>query len=129
MMTTTPTIIPPEPLRSRRRVLLIAAGVVGVLLTNGLASYAMTRVTAPRAVAFDMKRTVDAFFDSASQKKLSEEQTKALSNRFNTALEGSLLTYQQRHHVLILVSPAIVQGAPDVTRDIQQDIARRMREE
>lgn len=111
---------------SRKSVLLI---VVGVLLANMLISYAMTRVTAPRAVAFDMKRTVDAFFDSASQKKLSEEQTKALSNRFNTALEGSLLTYQQRHHVLILVSPAVVQGAPDVTRDIQQDIARRMREE
>lgn len=128
-MTTTPTVIPPEPLRSRRRALLIVAGVVGVLLANGLVSYAMTRVTAPRAVAFDMKRTVDAFFDSASQKKLSEEQTKALSNRFNTALEGSLLTYQQRHHVLILVSPAVVLGAPDVTRDIQQDIARRMREE
>lgn len=128
-MTTTPTVIPSKPLRSRRRALLIAAGVVGVLLANGLITYAITRVTAPRAVAFDMKRTVDAFFDSASQKKLSEEQTKALSNRFNTALEGSLLTYQQRHHVLILVSPAIVQGAPDVTRDIQQDIARRMREE
>lgn len=128
-MTTTPTVISPAPFRSRRRALFIAAGVVGVLLANGLVSYAMTRVTAPRAVAFDMKRTVDAFFDSASQKKLSEEQTKALSNRFNTALEGSLLTYQQRHHVLILVSPAVVLGAPDVTRDIQQDIARRMREE
>lgn len=128
-MNTTPTVITPENPRSRHRVLLIAAGVVGVLLANGLVSYAMTRVTAPRAVAFDMKRTVDAFFDSASQKKLSEEQTKALSNRFNTALEGSLLTYQQRHHVLVLVSPAVVQGAPDVTRDIQQDIARRMREE
>lgn len=127
-MTTTPTVITPTP-RSRRRALLIAAGVVGLLLANGLISYAMTRVTAPRAVAFDMKRTVDAFFDSASQKKLSEEQTKALSNRFNSALEGSLLTYQQRHHVLILVAPAVVQGAPDVTRDIQQDIARRMREE
>jgi conjugal transfer pilin signal peptidase TrbI len=128
-MTATPTIITPKNPRSRRHALLIAAGVVGVLLANGLVSYVMTRVTAQRAVAFDMKRTVDAFFDSASQKKLSEEQTKALSNRFNTALEGSLLTYQQRHHVLILVSPAIVQGAPDVTRDIQQDIARRMREE
>lgn len=128
-MTTTPTIITPENPRSRQRMLLIAAGVVGLLLANGLISYGITRVTAPRAVAFDMKRTVDAFFGSASQKKLSEEQTKALSNRFNTALEGSLLTYQQRHHVLILVSPAIVQGAPDVTRDIQQDIARRMREE
>ncbi|EKB5322755.1 TrbI F-type domain-containing protein, partial [Salmonella enterica] len=28
---------------------------------------------------------------------------------------------------LILVAPAVVQGAPDITRDIQQDIATRMR--
>ncbi|EFH1577616.1 TrbI F-type domain-containing protein, partial [Escherichia coli] len=26
-------------------------------------------------------------------------------------------------------SPAVVQGAPDITREIQQDIARRMRAE
>ncbi|WP_189960637.1 TrbI F-type domain-containing protein, partial [Escherichia coli] len=30
---------------------------------------------------------------------------------------------------VILVSPAVVQGAPDITREIQQDIARRMRAE
>ncbi|MBZ6759411.1 TrbI F-type domain-containing protein, partial [Raoultella ornithinolytica] len=47
--------------------------------------------------------------------------------RFNSALEQSLADYQQQHHVLILVSPAVVQGAPDVTRKIQTDIARRMK--
>ncbi|WP_263629338.1 TrbI F-type domain-containing protein [Klebsiella pneumoniae] len=34
-----------------------------------------------------------------------------------------------KHHAVILVSPAVVQGAPDITREIQQDIARRMRAE
>ena len=79
--------------------------------------------------AFNMKQTVDAFFDSASQKQLSEAQSKALSARFNTALEASLQAWQQKHHAVILVSPAVVQGAPDITREIQQDIARRMRAE
>lgn len=68
-------------------------------------------------------------FDSASQKQLSEAQSKALSARFNTALEASLQAWQQKHHAVILVSPAVVQGAPDITREIQQDIARRMRAE
>ncbi len=68
-------------------------------------------------------------FDSASQKKLSEAQSKALADRFNAALEASLQTWQQKHHAVILVSPAVVQGAPDITRAIQQDIARRMRAE
>lgn len=50
--------------------------------------------------------------DSVSQKQLSEAQSKALSERFNSALEQSLADYQQQHHVLILVSPAVVQGPP-----------------
>ncbi|MGN9452520.1 type-F conjugative transfer system protein TrbI, partial [Klebsiella grimontii] len=83
--------------------------------------------TTPRVVAFDMKKTLDSFMDSVSQKQLSEAQSKALSERFNSALEQSLADYQQQHHVLILVSPAVVQGAPDVTRKIQTDIARRMK--
>ncbi|PEH74464.1 type-F conjugative transfer system protein TrbI (plasmid) [Edwardsiella hoshinae] len=99
-----------------------------LLLVNAAISWGICHYSAPRAVAFDMKQTVDAFFDSASQKKLSEAQTRALSDRFNSALEQSLQTYQQQHHVLILVAPAVVQGAPDITRVIQQDIARRMRE-
>ncbi len=90
---------------------------------------AMVLLNAPVTAAFNMKQTVDAFFDSASQKQLSEAQSKALSARFNTALEASLQAWQQKHHAVILVSPAVVQGAPDITREIQQDIARRMRAE
>ncbi|HEA0516347.1 TPA: type-F conjugative transfer system protein TrbI [Escherichia coli] len=89
----------------------------------------MYRATYSPDAAFNMKQTVDAFFDSASQKQLSEAQSKALSARFNTALEASLQAWQQKHHAVILVSPAVVQGAPDITREIQQDIARRMRAE
>ena len=101
----------------------------GVLAINIVISYGLVRLNTPVTVTFNMKQTVDAFFDSASQKKLSEAQSKALADRFNAALEASLQTWQQKHHAVILVSPAVVQGAPDITREIQQDIARRMRVE
>ncbi|EEU4687733.1 type-F conjugative transfer system protein TrbI [Escherichia coli] len=101
----------------------------GVLAINIVISYGLVRLNTPVTVTFNMKQTVDAFFDSASQKKLSEAQSKALADRFNAALEASLQTWQQKHHAVILVSPAVVQGAPDITREIQQDIARRMRAE
>ena len=100
-------------------------GCLAMVLLNAAVSYGIVRLNAPVTAAFNMKQTVDAFFDSASQKQLSEAQSKALSARFNTALEAS----QQKHHAVILVSPAVVQGAPDITREIQQDIARRMRAE
>ncbi|CTV84101.1 conjugative transfer protein [Escherichia coli] len=104
-------------------------GCLAMVLLNAAVSYGIVRLNAPVTVAFNMKQTVDAFFDSASQKQLSEAQSKALSARFNTALEASLQAWQQKHHAVILVSPAVVQGAPDITREIQQDIAQRMRAE
>ena len=113
--------------RTFRRVLVITALVVFTLACNVRLTRVMLAYTTPRVVAFDMKKTLDNFMDSVSQKPLTEAQSKVLSDRFNEALEKSLADYQQQHHVLILVSPAVVQGASDVTRTIQHDIARRMK--
>ena len=113
--------------RTFRRVLVITAPVVFTLACNVMLTRVMLAYTTPRVVAFDMKKTLDNFMDSVSQKPLTEAQSKVLSDRFNEALEKSLADYQQQHHVLILVSPAVVQGASDVTRTIQHDIARRMK--
>ncbi|VCY54464.1 hypothetical protein BANRA_05301 [Klebsiella pneumoniae] len=90
--------------------------IVALVLSPGNQRVSLTRgsgVPTPRVVAFDMKKTLDSFMDSVSQKQLTEAQSKALSDRFNDALEKSLAEYQQQHHVVILVSPAVVQGAPD----------------
>ncbi|HIE9560709.1 type-F conjugative transfer system protein TrbI [Klebsiella variicola] len=112
-----------------RRIPVIVALVLFALETSAFLSRVVLEYSTPRVVAFDMKKTLDSFMDSVSQKQLTEAQSKALSDRFNDALEKSLAEYQQQHHVVILVSPAVVQGAPDVTRNIQHDIARRMKGE
>lgn len=112
-----------------RRIPVIVALVFFALATSAFLSRVVLEYSTPRVVAFDMKKTLDSFMDSVSQKQLTEAQSKALSDRFNDALEKSLAEYQQQHHVVILVSPAVVQGAPDVTRNIQHDIARRMKGE
>ena len=112
-----------------RRIPVIVALVLLALATSAFLSRVVLEYSTPRVVAFDMKKTLDSFMDSVSQKQLTEAQSKALSDRFNDALEKSLAEYQQQHHVVILVSPAVVQGAPDVTRNIQHDIARRMKGE
>ncbi|HBR7476147.1 TPA: type-F conjugative transfer system protein TrbI [Klebsiella pneumoniae] len=111
------------------RIPVIVALVFFALATIAFLSRVVLEYSTPRVVAFDMKKTLDSFMDSVSQKQLTEAQSKALSDRFNDALEKSLAEYQQQHHVVILVSPAVVQGAPDVTRNIQHDIARRMKGE
>ena len=110
-----------------RRSLTVIALVGTILATNVFITRLVLAHTAPRVEAFDMKKPLASFMDSVSQKPLSEAQSKALSDRFNAALEQSLADYQKTNHVLILVSPAVVQGAPDVTRKIQTDIATRMK--
>ena len=110
-----------------RRVSVIVALALFTLAVSVFLTRVVLEYTTPRVVAFDMKKTLDSFMDSVSQKQLTEAQSKALSDRFNSALEQSLADYQLQHHVVILVSPAVVQGAPDVTLKIQMDIARRMK--
>ncbi|SMG59795.1 type-F conjugative transfer system protein TrbI [Cedecea sp. NFIX57] len=119
----------PRPRVSRRaRRYLAAAGLMaGVLAANVMISLVLIRTTAPRVVAFDMKQTVDAFFDRAGRQKLTEPEMKQLSDRFNLALEASLQAYQRQHHVQILVAGAVVQPAPDITVQIQREIAGRMK--
>ena len=112
-----------------RRISVIVALVLFALATSAFLSRVVLEYSTPRVVAFDMKKTLDSVMDSVSQKQLTEAQSKALSDRFNDALEKSLAEYQQQHHVVILVSPAVVPGAPDVPRNIQHDIARRMKGE
>ena len=89
-----------------RRALITGGLMVAILAANAVVTRIMIAHSTPRVVAFDMKKTLDNFMDSVSRKQLTESQSKALSDRFNDALEKSLDDWQQKNHVLILVSPA-----------------------
>lgn len=98
-----------------------------VLLINLAVSGWLLWQRQPAIVAFDMKATLDQFMEQSASQQLSETQSRVLVERFTQALDDSLSTWQQQHDALILVSPSVVRGAPDITRLIQQDIATRMR--
>jgi conjugal transfer pilin signal peptidase TrbI len=112
--------------QSDRRLALWGCGavMVAVLLSSLVTLWLIHRQ--PVTVSFAMKQTLDAFYQSAGKQSLSPEQSKILSARFTDALQTSLTDYQACNNVIILVSPAVVGGAKDVTREIQQDVARRM---
>lgn len=112
--------------RSDRRLVLWGCGavVVAVLLSSLMTLWLTHRQ--PVTVSFDMKQTLEAFYQSAAKQSLPTEQSKILSDRFTDALHTSLTDYQARKNVIILVAPAVVGGAKDVTREIQHDVARRM---
>jgi conjugal transfer pilin signal peptidase TrbI len=113
--------------KPRSIVLVIVCSVLLIIAVNALVCRWIVISQRPIVVMFDMKNTVDAFFESASKQTLSEEQNKALTERFTRALDDTLTEYQQTHRALILVAPAVVGGARDVTLDIQKTVAKRMR--
>ncbi len=76
--------------------------------------------------AFNMKQTVDAFFDSASQKhcqKYSQKPFQRVLTRHWKPPAGMAAETPRGHSGIACRGT----GAPDITREIQQDIARRMR--
>mgnify|MGYP000112640855 CR=1 FL=1 len=80
----------------KKHVLINAALIAGTLAAGAGISWLVCQLNRPVVVAFNMKSTVDAFFDSAGRRSLDEAQTKALSDRFNASLEASLRDWQVR---------------------------------
>ncbi|TDN51494.1 type-F conjugative transfer system protein TrbI [Scandinavium goeteborgense] len=120
-----------QPLTSRQRrqrrclrsLLLVACCIL--CINAGITSLLLYWKT-PETVTFDMKGTLDRFTAQLDSQALSEDQIKTLTARFTTALDHALKNWQQSHDALILVQPAVVSGAKDITSDIQADIADRM---
>lgn len=123
-----PAAAPSQPRRRRRqKCLLPAACVTGfILLMNAGISLLLCQWRQPEIVSFDMAGTVNSFMAQVAGQHLSDEQVKTTTARFNAALNGALTDWQHRHRALILVAPAVVSGAQDISSDIQADVAQRM---
>ncbi|MDU4242120.1 MAG: type-F conjugative transfer system protein TrbI [Bifidobacterium longum] len=98
-----------------------------IMLMTGI-SVLTARYVSPQIVTFDMKGTMDIFIQQSAQLNLDEAGAKKIVSRFNQAMTESLMAWQQKHHAVILVQPAVVSVQPDITADIRNDIASRMQE-
>lgn len=109
--------------RCLRNLLLVAAT---ILCINAAVTSLLISWRTPSVVTFDMKSTIDQFTEQAGAQSLNEEQTTDLTERFMQTLSTELQDYQRRHDALILVTPAVVSGAADITGDIQSAVAEKM---
>lgn len=78
-------------------------------------------------VEFDINDTVTTFEHSIAQKQMSDEKRLSEIKRFTQTLDDTVAQYAHDHNVLVLVSPAIVSGAVDVTQDIQQQLVETLK--
>ncbi|KGT87943.1 conjugal transfer protein TrbI [Erwinia typographi] len=80
----------------------------------------------PETVSFDMTGTVNNFMAQVAGRHLSDDEVKATTARFNAVLNATLTDWQRHHGAVILVAPAVVGGARDITAEVQAGVASRM---
>lgn len=124
----TQTYIGIESPRAGRRYGVWAGAVVAAVLLCTLCSGLTLWLMSPRVVQFDMKGTVDLFNQQAAQQQADSASLQQLSTKFGQSMAAALTQYQQANHAVILVSPAVIGGAQDITVQIRSDISRRMQE-
>jgi len=73
-------------------------------------------------VQFDVDKTVQRFSMQLAQSSLSDVKQIMLTESFSDNLVKQSKKYAQEHQVIILLAPAVVSGAPDVTNDISEMI-------
>ncbi|HCM1918468.1 TPA: type-F conjugative transfer system protein TrbI [Salmonella enterica subsp. salamae serovar 28:r:e,n,z15] len=112
--------------RKRRCLLSLLMVAITIVCINAAVTSLLISWRTPLVVSFDMKKTLDQFTEQAGAQSLDEPQTKALTERFMTSLNAELQDWQRRHDALILVTPAVVSGAADITGEIQTGVAHRM---
>lgn len=116
-----------QRVRQRRRCLCSLLLVTATILCiNAAVTLLLISWRMPTVVSFDMKKTLDQFTEQAGAQSLDEPQTAALTERFMTNLNAELQEWQLRHEAVILVTPAVVSGADDITDELQTGVAHRM---
>ncbi|EJG2388492.1 type-F conjugative transfer system protein TrbI [Kluyvera ascorbata] len=118
-----------KPLLATRPLAKLGGLIVLQIVLTVAVSWGTVKVVTPDVVAFDMKGTMDLFIQQTLEQKLPEEQTKVLMTRFNSAMRDSLQEWQNAHHSVILVAPAVVSQQNDITQEIRSGIATRMQGE
>ncbi|MGR5282009.1 type-F conjugative transfer system protein TrbI [Photobacterium damselae] len=73
-------------------------------------------------VTFDLKGTVRAYSQELSTQNLTDAAITQKTQQFEFLLQENLNRYSQENHATILVAPAVVKGAYDITKTIQQEI-------
>ena len=67
-------------------------------------------------------------FLNASTHSLSKKEVESLVKMFPQALEKAVSTYARKNHVVIFTKSAVISGGVNITKDIQQQIAKNMQQ-
>lgn len=107
----------------KRELIIVLVTLTLSLGINCMINYLMM----PKVVQFDLKGTVNLFTSEiALSKNITPDQAQAMSTAFPDAIEKAVAVYAKTHRAIVLVSPAVMGGAEDVTKPIQELIKNEL---
>lgn len=108
--------------------LIVVAGLVSVITLSAVTSLFINEIMKPKIVSLDIKQTTNDFVQQTAVlgARVNKEQLKAMTDKFNSSLKQSVDSYQRKGY-MIIVSPAVVAGVPDITENIQKEISEKMK--
>lgn len=99
---------------SRKDIALVAISIA----LSVVVSWFIDSHSAPHVVEFDMKYAISYYSNQVAASDMTDAQKEASGQAFANALPEALAQYAQKHHEVILVSPAVASGAFNVTMDV-----------
>jgi len=108
----------------------ITAAVLFVLFANFIMTTVIVRMNQPRIVTFDIKGVTDNFVQRTAMlgDKATEEQVKVMTQTFNQSMKDQLDQYESKGYIIV-VKPAVIAGAQDITDDVRAAIYKKIRGE
>lgn len=101
---------------TRRELCLILTSIIcSVLVSTTLLWFFMPQ----KVVQFNLKSMLDLFSQQSAESHYTPQQQAQRAQAFAAALSQATKQYAKQNNVIVLVSPAVVSGAYDATKDIK----------
>ncbi|MCD9524165.1 hypothetical protein GLP14_15235 [Photobacterium carnosum] len=98
-------------------VLSVALSVPTTLIINHLVN------PPPRFAVFDLKGTVQTYSKDLAEQGLDDSTLTLKTRQFSMMLDTVLTRYSHQNKVILLVEPAVIKGAPNVTQPLQKEVS------
>jgi conjugal transfer pilin signal peptidase TrbI len=103
--------------------------IYGLLVLSLLLSLYITFIPATnnkQVVSVDVKSIEKNFINQLAHQGLSEQSQRQKATNFSYQLEILLKHYASQNQLILLVKPAVIDGTPDVTKQVQKVIFTRL---
>ncbi|CAO94960.1 TrbI F-type domain-containing protein [Erwinia tasmaniensis] len=110
--------------------ILILSAVFFIFIISFVTATVIVRVNQPKIVTFDLKSTTDDFVQKTAMlgKKATPKDVEELTAIFKQSMQDTLDMYERQGYI-VMVKPAVMKGAKDITDEVRENIYRNIRGE